>query len=75
MTKILTVEEMHDLFLSEWILIADPLADEALEVQSGVVLYHSHDRDEVYREAVRLKPRHFAVLYTGRQPEETAIVL
>lgn len=75
MSKVLTVEVMHDLFVSEWILITDPLANEALEVQSGTVLYHSKDRDEVYREAVRVKPKHFAVLYTGLQPEETAIVL
>jgi len=46
-----------------------------LEVQSGKVLSHSKDRDEVYREAVRLRPKRFAMLYTGTLPRDTAIVL
>ena len=53
----------------------DPVADPALQVQSGRVLAHSNDRDAVYREAVRLRPSRFAVLYTGTLPEDTAIVL
>src|SRR5881396_1676282 len=72
---ILTINEIEKRFDAEWILLADPIADKSLEVRSGRVLFHGKDRDEVYREAIRLKPRRFAMLYTGRLPKGTAIVL
>ncbi len=75
MSDELTVKEMKSQFHSEWVLIEDPETDDALEVQRGRVLYHSQDRDEVYRKAVELKPRHFAMLYTGTLPKDTAIIL
>ena len=75
MAEILTIAEIERRFASEWVLVEDPVADEALEVQAGKVLAHSKDRDEVYREAVRLRPGRFAVLYTGTLPKDTAIVL
>lgn len=75
MKKVLTIAEIRDQFHSEWILIEDPETDAALEVQRGKVRYHSKDRDEVYREAVRLRPKRFAMLYTGTIPKDTAIVL
>lgn len=71
----LTLSQIEDHFDSEWILVGDPETDDALEVRSGVVLWHSKDRDEVYRKAVELRPRRFAMLYTGRMPKDTAIVL
>jgi hypothetical protein len=75
MADVLTIAEIEAQFTSEWVLVADPQTNEALEVQSGKVLYHSKDRDEVYREAVRLRPKRFAMLYTGTLPQDTAIVL
>ena len=75
MSDVLTIAEIETRFVSEWVLVADPETNEALEVQCGTVLYHSKDRDEVYREAVRLRPTRFAMLYTGTLPKDTAIVL
>ena len=75
MSDVLTIAEIETQFISEWVLVADPQTNEALEVQSGKVLAHSKDRDEVYREAVRLRPKRFAMLYTGTLPKDTAIVL
>jgi hypothetical protein len=75
MSDVLTIAEIEAQFIGEWILVADPQTNEALDVQSGTVLYHSKDRDEVYREAVRLRPKRFAMLYTGTLPKDTAIVL
>jgi hypothetical protein len=47
-----------------------------MEVTGGKVVCHSKDRDEVYRRAVALpRPKHYAVLFTGRMPADTAIVL
>ena len=75
MDEILTLAEMESRFVAEWLLVEDPRTDEALEVRSGKVRFHSKDRDEVYRKAVELRPRLFAVLYTGLIPKDAAVVL
>jgi hypothetical protein len=75
MAKALTLAEIHAQFAGEWVLVEDPQTNPALEVQSGRVLYHSKDRDEVYRQAIALRPARFAVLYTGTIPQDTAVVL
>jgi hypothetical protein len=72
---ILTLGQIEERFESEWVLVEDPQINDALEVQSGKVLWHSKDRDEVYRKAVELRPKRFAMLYTGKIPQDTAIVL
>jgi hypothetical protein len=76
MDKILTISEIEAQFKSEWILVDEPETNEALDVQSGKVLCHSKDRDEVYRFAKATPhPRRFAVLYTGTLPKNAEIVL
>ena len=75
MDDILTIAQIEEQFASEWVLIEDPQVNDALEVQSGRLRWHSKDREEVYRQAVTLRPKRFAVLYTGRMPEDTATVL
>lgn len=75
MDDVLTLTEIEAQFVSEWILVADPLINESLEVQGGKVCWHSKDRDEVYRKAVELRPKRFAVLYTGKMPKDTAVIL
>jgi len=75
MDDVLTLSEIEAQFASEWILVADPLTNESLEVQSGKVVWHSKDREEVYRKAVELHAKRFAVLYTGKMPKDTAVVL
>jgi hypothetical protein len=72
---ILTLGQIEERFESEWVLVEDPQTNDALEVQSGKVRWHSKDRDEVYRKAVELRPKRFAMLYTGKIPQDTAIVL
>lgn len=75
MSDVLTVTEIQSQFPSEWVLVENPNTNDSLEIQSGNVLYHSKDRDEVYRKAVELRPKKFAMLYTGTIPPNTAIVL
>jgi uncharacterized pyridoxal phosphate-containing UPF0001 family protein len=72
---LMTLQEMEREFDSEWILVGDPQTNESLEVVKGTVLCHSKDREEVYRAAVKLRPKRSAILYTGRMPPDTAIVL
>ncbi len=75
MSRILTIAEIEAKFKSEWVLVEDPQTNEALEVLRGKVRYHSKDRDDIYRKAVKLRPKRFAMIYTGTIPEDTAIVL
>ena len=75
MDDILTIIQIEAQFDSEWVLVEAPQTDDALEVQSGKVRWHSKDREEVYRQAVALRPKRFAILYTGKMPEDTAIIL
>ena len=75
MSQVLTIQQIESSFDSEWILVEEPQTSESNEVQSGKVLSHSKNRDEVYRKAIELRPKRFAMLYTGTLPEDTAIVL
>lgn len=75
MNEVLTISQIERQFESEWVLVEDPQTNETLEVQGGRVRWHSKDRDEVYRKAVELRPRRFAMLYTGKMPEDTAITI
>lgn len=75
MEKALNITEIRSKFKSEWILVENPQTNDSLEVQSGEVRFHSKDRDEVYRKTVELRPKRFAMLYTGTIPKDTAVVL
>jgi len=75
MDEVLSIAEIEAKFDSEWVLIEDPRTDEALEVRSGTVRCHGKDRDEVYRCAIEIRPKRFAIVYTGKMPEDTAIIL
>jgi hypothetical protein len=75
MGEIMTMEEIEARFDSEWVLLEDPEYTEALEIKRGRVLWHSEDRDELYRKAMELRPTHLAVLYTGDIPDGTAFAL
>ena len=75
MSEVQTIAEIKNDYDNEWVLVENPQTNESLEVQSGKVLYHGKDRDEVYRKAIELRPKRFAMLYIGTIPEDTAIVL
>jgi hypothetical protein len=75
MDEVLTLAEIQSRYDSEWVLIEDPEVDEDLEIVRGKVLWHSKDRDEVYRKDMELRPRSAAYLYTGKLPTDAAVVL
>ncbi|MFZ4508089.1 MAG: hypothetical protein ACOYON_10390 [Fimbriimonas sp.] len=75
MEQVMTVEEVHDQFDSEWILLADPEVDEFGRVLGGKVVAHSKDRDEVYRKDIELKLKSSATFYTGKISSDTIIIL
>ncbi|MBI3015077.1 MAG: hypothetical protein HYY65_08485 [Candidatus Tectomicrobia bacterium] len=48
MDDVMTVTQIEVQFESEWVLLENPQNNEALEVQSGRVIWHSKDREEVW---------------------------
>ncbi len=73
--EVLTLAQIETQFQGEWVLIENPQTNEALEVQSGKVLYHSDNRDEFDRKVLEFHPKRFAVLYTGKASEGMEFVL
>jgi hypothetical protein len=75
MEEVLTISQIEFRFPDEWILVEDPQTNDVLEVQGGKVRCHGKDREEVYRKAIELRIKRFAMLFTGRIPANTAVVL
>ncbi len=75
MNEIMTLAEIKSKFESEWVLISSPVTSSDLEVERGKVVWHSKNRDEVYRKARELRLKHSAILYTGKMPADMEIVL
>ena len=55
--------------------IDNPELDANQEVIRGRILWHSKDRDEVYRKLLEFKPKRAATHYTGTIPDDAAVVL
>lgn len=75
MNNTMTMEEIKAQFDSEWVLILEPEYENNVRVKRGRVACHSKDKEEVYRKALELRPRHLAVYYIGTIPDEPVIIL
>jgi hypothetical protein len=75
MDEMLTIEEIEARYAPDWVLIGEPRTDDEQRLLGGKVLYHSPDRDEVYRRAHELRLDRIAVRYLGTWPENMALVL
>jgi hypothetical protein len=69
MDEMLTIDEIESRYAPDWVLIGEPQVDEKLSVLGGKVLFHSPDRDEVWRKAGELGLDRTAVRYLGPTPE------
>ncbi len=58
-----TWKEMKQQYPDEWLLITDLEKDQYGNTEAGVVLRHSNDEDEIYKEPLPDKPT--AMFYTG----------
>jgi len=73
--EIITLAEIEKRFYNEWVPVGDPEFDENDTLTRGKVLWHSKDRDEVYRKDLELRPWSAAYLYTGPTPENILVNL
>jgi hypothetical protein len=70
-----TYAEIKKKYDGEWVLIIDPVTTKELKIVEGKVACHSKDRDEVYRVAKELKPKHSAILFFGKPPKNMEYAL
>ena len=75
MNEYISIDEINKRFDSEWVLLEDPQTSERMEVLGGKLLYHSKDRAEFDRNSVRFQGTRFAVLFTGKMPEDMVFAL
>ncbi|MBD2310050.1 hypothetical protein H6G17_32180 [Chroococcidiopsis sp. FACHB-1243] len=75
MSAVLTIEQIRQQYVDEWILIAYTQLDEQMNVLAGEVLAHSKQRDEIYEAFDSRLGRAVAVEYTGSIPEDVAYLL
>lgn len=68
-------EEILKKHRNEWVLIECKQVDDNFEVIEGEILYHSKDKDEVYKKLLELRPKDYAIEYTGKVPEDLAVML
>jgi aminopeptidase C len=68
-------KEIQKAFTDQWVLIQVEKVDEFFKVVEGQVLAHSKDKDEVYQRLLQIRPKEFAIEYTGLIPENLAVVL
>jgi hypothetical protein len=75
MKEILTLSEIKQRYNAQWVLISEPETNNDFSIKKGVVLWHSKDRDEIYRKARELHPKHSAILCTAKFKDNAAVVL
>ena len=75
MDEVLTIDEIKARYAPDWVLIGEPQTDEFHHVHGGRVLFHSPDREAVYRKAIELQLPRVAFEYLGEWPEDMAFLL
>jgi hypothetical protein len=75
MSETMTIDEMHEKYVDQWLLVNDPVTDEQSRVQSGTVVFASKDREETYRAAMKRTSREIAFVFTGSMSPDIAYVL
>ena len=67
MKKIFKVKELESLYSGEWVLLVNPKHIERLERLRGELVFHSKDRNEVYKEARKRKDSSHGHLLRGQK--------
>jgi hypothetical protein len=55
MKKVLTMKELEARYSGEWVLLVNPVHSKVMEPIRGELVFHSNDRDDVYKEAHKRK--------------------
>lgn len=68
-------EEIFKKYKDEWVLIECKEVNENFEVIEGEILYHSKDKDELYKKLLEAMPKDYTIEYTGKVPDDLAVML
>jgi len=68
-------EEIVKRYRNEWVLVEAKKVDEDFNLIEGKVIFHSKDKSEVYDYLTKLKGKSLYIEYTGKIPEDLAVVL
>lgn len=68
-------KEIVENFKEEWVLVDVKEVDEDFNVREGDVIAHAKDKEEIYKKLLEIRPRNFSIEYTGKIPEDLAVVL
>jgi len=68
-------EKIIEQFKDEWILVDVKEVDENFNLVEGEVLAHCKDKEELYQKLLEIRPQKFSIEFTGKIPEELAVVL
>lgn len=71
----MTYAEIEAAYDGEWVLIGEPELTPMNEVVRGTVLFHSANRDDVYRDAMQRELNRVAILYVGARPTDVHYLL
>jgi hypothetical protein len=70
----MTINEIHDTYQSEWVLIVNPQISPGTKIIGGDVILHSKDRNEIHRRLSSVEGDQ-AIIYTGKIPEDVGVLL
>jgi hypothetical protein len=75
MKNVFTMKQLEARYSGEWVLLVDPVHNELMEPSRGELVFHSKDRDEVYKKAHGRKDAHTAIFYLGKIPEDLVVAV
>ncbi len=62
-------------YKDEWVLIDVKDVNDDFTIREGKVLAHSKDKEQIYKKLLEIRPKKFSIEYTGKIPEDLAVVL
>ena len=72
---VLSMDEIREEYKDEWVLIEYEELDDDLNVKKGRVIAHSYCKEEIYARLSETKGTNVAIEYTGKFPEDLAVML
>ncbi|MBI4684782.1 MAG: hypothetical protein HY755_06245 [Nitrospirae bacterium] len=70
----LTIKEIREKYPNEWVLVEYEDVDSEFNVIRGHVIAHSPVKEEIYKILMETKGKNVAIEYTGRIPEDLAVM-
>ncbi len=72
--EILTIEEIKEKYPNEWVLIEYEEIDSEFNVIKGHVITHAPVKEVIYKFLMETKGKNIVIEYTGRIPEDLAVM-